>query len=385
MRVTARAARPSGPMTSASKGGSRHRGGASPPAPTRPRPAVSPPFDFSGISITPPVLQRQPRPQSRDVVEVRRAREELARLEPLLMELRILEMRTLQERIDILRRRQELDATMVEPIPGQRAPAEERLIARLNRRPLRIEVGARSVRFIVRFHVQFEDGAMGDRRFGDLERNLRAGIAQVWNHRLRGEAFGGRRFELVPHVTRVGTQAPRDHDAWLIRVSARYDGQVTYPGCNIDPTDPHVPTSVTDASCDGGVMLVPPSHIDRPNVLGHETLHLFGLVDRYVSQTVIRRGERPAVVNQPLRDTGGRPDPLATEAGTILREDLGFLFIRLGVYDEELSRLRANIGALERRAMRLREIVRLGRRPSLIDSVIPRDFNDRSLDSVRDL
>jgi hypothetical protein len=133
-------------------------------------------------------------------------------------------------------------------------------------------------------------------------------------------------------------------------------------------------------------MIVPPRHIDRPSVLGHETLHLFGLVDRYMSITSRPPGRSPIVENEPTRETGGRPDPLGTESGTILREDLGFLFAHLGVYDQEQSRLRASIATLEREIYRLREIVRLGRDPySLIDSVIRRDFTDRMIRSAEDL
>jgi len=333
------------------------------------------------------VIHRTPRPETRNEALVRRSRERLEVLEPLLTQLRIQSTRTLQERLEVLPERQALDATIVEPAPpGQRQRAEDVNTSQLNRLPLQIRVNGSAVTFRVSFQVQFEDSAMGDQRYGELVSQMRAGIEMVWNQRLSGNAFGGRSFQLLPRFTRVNSNATRDLNHWLIVVRAQDLGVVTYPGCTLDATDPAIPTSVTDSTCDGGIMSVPPRHVSRPSVLGHETLHLFGLVDRYMSLTSIVPGQAPVVVNDPSRETAGRPDPLGTADGKILHEDLRYLFVQFGVYDEEISRLRSGIAFIERDVHRLREIVRLGREPhSLMDSVIRRDFNDRIFESAEDI
>ncbi|MGB3135385.1 MAG: DUF4157 domain-containing protein, partial [Nodosilinea sp.] len=339
-------------------------------------------------SAAPAVIQRDPRPPSpRDAALVRRARARLAVIEPLLTQLRVQSTRTVQDRLDTLRQREALDANSADlGPPGQRQQMEEANLGQLNQHPLRIEVSASTVTFRVNFQVKFQDSTMGDEQYQTLITNMQAGIAQVWNHQLSGDAFGGRRFWLIPTFTRVAVDAARDLNYWLVVVRSQDLGVATYPGCTLDATDPAVPTSVTSSTCDGGVMVIPPRHLSRSSILGHETLHLFGLVDRYMSLTSVLPGQAPVVENDPTRETGGRPDPLGTESGTILREDLGFLFVHLGVYDQELTRLHANMATLEGEIHRLREIVRLGRDPnSLIDSVIRRDFNDRLIRSAEDL
>jgi hypothetical protein len=141
-------------------------------------------------------------------------------------------------------------------------------------------------------------------------------------------------------------------------------------------------------------MSIPPSHITKPVTLGHETLHLFGLVDRYVSIASPRPGGTMANVNAPLRKTGGRPDPLATQRGTILREDLTFLFDRLGVYQMEENRALDTLRQLEAQGMdqamatvelhRQEEIIRLGHDPR---SMVPerRSFMKELIESVDEL
>src|SRR6185437_4367407 len=87
---------------------------------------------------------------------------------------------------------------------------------------------------------------------------------------------------------------------------------------------------------DSGVMSLLPSAVDQPMILGHESLHLFGLADRYMDLPV--GGKRELFG---LRDTKGRDDPLGADAdtgavkGKILEEDLGFVLDKLGVYPEE--------------------------------------------------
>ena len=145
---------------------------------------------------------------------------------------------------------------------------------------------------------------------------------------MKGSIFGDREFKLTPTFTKISNQTPRDHNFWLIVVRAQNTGQVSYPGCKLDAVDPTVQTSVTDSTCDGGIITIPPNHLKLPSVLGHETLHLFGLVDRYMSVTKKLPGKPPKVTNSATRQTGGRPDPLGTEDGTILEEDLGVYFFK---------------------------------------------------------
>jgi hypothetical protein len=162
--------------------------------------------------------------------------------------------------------------------------------------------------------------------------------------------------------------------------------QVAYSGCKLPQPDLAVATSVTESTCDGGVMSIPPAHINKPGVLGHEILHLFGLFDRYMMMTDVKPGQKPKVTTVPVRETRGRADPLGGEDGTILREDLGYLFDKFGVYEKEEDRSTAGISTLKREVMRLKEIVRLGHDPnSLIPSIIRKDFNDKMIKSAEDI
>ena len=123
-------------------------------------------------------------------------------------------------------------------------------------------------------------------------------------------------------------------------------------------------------------MSIPPSHIEKPEILGHETIHLFGLVDRYFTD---RGGE-----NFQLRDTKGRKDPLGAEEetgdvkGKILEEDLGFILSELDVYPtipyaDVLAELRD-----------VEETIRTGRDPK---SMIKKrqNFDDKTIKTAEDL
>ena len=130
-------------------------------------------------------------------------------------------------------------------------------------------------------------------------------------------------------------------------------------------------------------MSIPPLHIGKPGVLGHELLHLFGLVDRYFTTTSVVKGKTVLETEQ-VRETPGRKDPLGAEDATILREDLGYLFDRLGVYKKEGEQSDAIIGYARPLVIKLRRIVELGYDP---DSLLPnrKDFNDKIIKSAEDL
>ena len=141
-------------------------------------------------------------------------------------------------------------------------------------------------------------------------------------------------------------------------------------------------------------MSIPPSHIANGDVLGHELLHLLGLVDRYTNLVTVRPDGTRINENAPSRDTPGRRDPLGGEEGPVLREDLAFLFEHLGVYEMEANRARDVLTRLESEGLsinrvraemvRLRETIRLGYDPTSL--VRPRrDFTDRIIRSAEDI
>jgi hypothetical protein len=327
---------------------------------------------------------------------VERARRRVEILRRFLDEWALREARRLSiasERDPLLARRARIDA----PVPAPVGALEPGRIAALNRRPLAIEVTETDVRFRVRFHVRFE--GLGDeearRRFGALQSSFLAGLDLVWNQRLTGLELGGRRFEIVPEMTLVSARSPRDQGHWLITVRPADDAPMAYEGQSMGTSPGGLPTSVTDPTLDGGVMSIPPSHATKPGVLGHEVLHLFGLLDRYLAVTSAPRAGAQVHETVSLRETGGRRDPLAAEDARILPEDLTFLFERLGVYELEAGRgldtLRAlqegerlDRGLVVAELHRQEEIIRLGQDPR---SLIPerRDFRDKVLRSVEDL
>lgn len=338
-------------------------------------------------------------PHEQAVVE--RARRRKALLERYLAEWgvrNVRRLRTERERTALVGERERLDSQMaVLSPPGTYEAIERGHLAALNRRPLRVEVTADTVRFHVKLQVRFE-GRLSDReasgQFAILRNSLTAGIRTVWNQRLSGEAFGGRTFELIPTIELVPARAVRNRDYWLVTVRPTDTGPIEYEGTSLGEAISGLPTSATDPTVDGGVMSIPPRHVNQPDTLGHETLHLFGLVDRYRSVTHVPPGGQPVNRTDPLRPTGGRPDPLATEHGPILREDMAYLFERLGVYEMEQTRGLDTLRQLEAQGMdqamvtvelhRQEEIIRLGYDPR---SMIPerRSFMKELIESVDQL
>lgn len=274
-----------------------------------------------------------------------------------------------------------------------RRDLEAQRMSALNTAPVNVDVTDEQVTIRVRFHVRFEDGKM-ESRFGDLKSTIEKAAETTWNQKLTGSAFGGRRFAILPEVTKVSPSAARDQGAWLITVRPSDTAAVAYPGCKLDQPEPGALTSVTDPTCDGGVMSIPPAHTTRADIIGHEMMHLFGFVDRYVQQTIEKKGQRPKVVLQSTRKTGGRPDPLGADRGPVLAEDLSMLFEHVGVYDAETVRGLDTLRQLERQGMKLgdvlaeihrqEEIIKTGRDP---DSLLPekKSFKQKILDSVEDI
>lgn len=262
----------------------------------------------------------------------------------------------------------------------------------LNRRPMHLDIDDTEVRWTLKFEARFEDPKMAS-RIDDLRTTLNAAIESMWNQQLHGPTFGGRRLIIVADVTRVSVTAPRDYDYWLITVRSTDSGPAVYPGCSMPPADPDRPTSITDSTCDGGVMSVPPSHLSKPEVLGHELAHLFGLVDRYsIQRAYIKTEKKWKTIEESTRQTHGRPDPLGAEkTGKILPEDIGFLFEQLGVYQAEESRGLDTLRRLEAGGLdivrvraeidRLKEIIRTGHDPrSLIK--FRTDWRDKMLQDL---
>lgn len=340
-----------------------------------------------------PVIQRQPHvPSPADAQAVANAKRKLAIIEPRIKAMAGRQVEVDSERLRVLADREGMDRRVGEADlnavatgdPLIRQHTEDQTIAALNNKPVSIAVNATDVTINVKFHVKFEDPAMQS-KFSVVQDTMNKGLDMIWNQQLQGDAFGGRKFKVVPSYTLIDSTTARDNNFWLIVIRKVDPGPINYPGCKVTNPGSGVPTSVTEPSCDGGVMFIPPSHISKPGVLGHELLHLFGLVDRYFSETHFPKGGgKPVNVNIPLRDTKGRADPLAAQDGTILKEDLGFLFDRFGVYDQEIRRSTFGLGDLQHEAARLEEIIRLGYDPN---SLLPirKDFKDRMTKDAENL
>ena len=344
-------------------------------------------------------VQRDDRVQTPyDKLVVERARKRVALLKQYVDEYAAREARRLsaqRERAGIVPKREQMDIQGSNPFASleHRGEQEAERIAHLNTKPLKIEVTEKAVTFRIRFHVRFDD-PKHEARFSELASTLRQGIRLVWNQTLRGDVFGGRSFGIEPEIVKVAAAAPRDVNYWLITVRPIDTGAVNYPGCTLDQPDPSTPTSVTDPTCDGGIMSIPPLHVAKADILGHELLHLFGFIDRYMMMTTQLPTGKTEVALSSTRETKGRPDPLGADTGKALTEDIAFLFDRLGIYDLEQNRGLDVLRQLEGQGLTLgavlgeihhqEEIIRLGRDPL---SLIPerKDFRDKILHGAEDL
>jgi hypothetical protein len=292
-----------------------------------------------------------------------------------------------KERQKMLDKRQRLDDSMlsrmqeIEKRSGQKGRTveeyreQERIhLAKLNRQPITLEVTKVAVRIWARFQVRFED-SRAETSFPLLKQNLERGIRDTWTQTL-SSFLSGRRFEVIPYIELVASNAPRDRNYWLVTVRPTDSGPMVYGDKSLGKAYSG-PTAATDPTVDGGVMSIPPVVIKKPNVLGHETLHLFGLVDRYATlpPELTPTGKFEDV---PLRDTRDRTDPLGEAEGTILEEDLVFLLDELGVFPNMTqNQVLTQLDEVEK-------IIATGRDPK---SMIKKrtDFRDQTIKQAEDL
>jgi hypothetical protein len=255
---------------------------------------------------------------------------------------------------------------------------EEKNLAALNKKPTTLEVTAKTIRIRVRFQVRFEGltDKQAKEKFPVLQQNLQQGISDTWNQELKGTLLPGRTFEIKPEINLVSQTAPRDDNFWLVTVRPTDNGPMMYGNTKLGDAPDGLPTSATSARLDSGVMSIPPLHINQPVVLGHETLHLFGLADRYL--IVPKHGAFR------LRDTKGRQDPLGADEdtgkpkGKILEEDLGFVLDQYDIYPT--SSYKDVLTELES----VEKIIKTGRDPnSMINK--RKDFNDKVTKQAEDL
>jgi hypothetical protein len=332
-------------------------------------------------------------PLPNDIIAVRKAK---ARREVLLRWKAIYEGGNVSnlaaERQDILDKRERLDDSMKKNLEEGKKKLgfsrevkdyreeERQNLAALNRKPTTLEVTTTSVRIRVRFQVRFEGltDKEAKEKFPVLQQNLQQGVSDIWNQKLKGAVLPGRTFEVVPELKLVSQTAARDENFWLITVRPTDKGPMVYGTTKLGDAPGGVPTSVTSAKLDGGVMSIPPSTINEPGILGHETLHLFGLADRYLILPIAGKPE-----NFGLRETGGRNDPLGADEegkvkGKILEEDLGFVLDQFGVY----PRIPYSDVVVELR--KVDEIIKTGRDP---DSLIRKrkNFEQETIKQVEDL
>lgn len=170
--------------------------------------------------------------------------------------------------------------------------------------------------FQVRFIGRTEADAKAD--FQKLRKNLETGMQQIWGQSLGSmpSLVRNYNFTVTPTVAFVAESAPRDPNFWLIQV------------------DPTVKRAFTQALVNDGMMSIGPNALDNPDTLGHESLHLFGLIDRYRDNPATGHSESIRGTNTGGAGTGAkRNDPLDTGKGPILHEDLEFVFAHSGVYD----------------------------------------------------
>ena len=312
------------------------------------------------------------------------AKKRLKILEPQLNLLNDKKISTGAEELRVLADRRSLDDHGDDPLVKEKREAEERNLKNLNRKPITLTVTDSDIVFKVNFQVFFQDPA-SKKNFTTLKSTIKSGIDLVWNQKLKGGVFDNRKFTIVPEVLLIDALSNRLPEFWLIEIRKTDIEKVSHPGCKMPQPGSGAPTSVTEALCDNGVMSIPPSHITIPGIIGHEMLHLFGLIDRYVEFVEIdKKTKKRQVTLDPLRKTNGRKDPLGGQDGTILSEDLGYIFSEFGVYAEEQNKNNLKLSIVEMEVRRLKEIVAYGCDPNSLIK-IRKDFNDKIIKSAEDL
>jgi len=335
----------------------------------------------SGSSNTSKInRQRKQTPHDKQLVD--NAKKRLAILKPKLDRLRSMKTEVDVEKTRASGERMQLDQQSIDPGWKGRMAGEESNFSNMNRQPIEIILNNDAIIFKVKFQVFFNNP--NAKNFSVLKQSLQAGINLVWNQTLANGVFQGRKFSIISDPQLINSLQDRKADHWLIEVRSSDTAAVTHPGCNLPQPSPGIPTSVTDTLCDNGVMNIPPSHVSKPGIIGHEMLHLFGLFDRYLSLEHVKNGKVVSVDLMPTRNIGKRKDALGGDDGPILIEDLNYLFLKLGVYDREEARTTGMLPLVEKEVKRLERIVSLGYDP---DSLIRErtDFNDKVIKSAEDL
>jgi len=180
--------------------------------------------------------------------------------------------------------------------------------------------------FTVHFQARFLGRKKADVQadFVKLQNNLQKGVQQIWGQTLGSMPSLVRNYDFTFTATvgLVDEADARDDNFWLIDVN------------------PATKRAETHAEVNGGFMSIAPGDVDNADTLGHESLHLFGLTDRYRDNLKTKHSESvrgtgdlnaPGVAGKGTGVT--RNDPLDTGKGPILAEDLDFVFARSGVYD----------------------------------------------------
>ncbi len=211
------------------------------------------------------------------------------------------------------------------------AAMEPTLVNSIDQNAINIVVTPIDIAININIQVYFENQNRSTTEYSTLVRNFELGVNQIWSRRLSGfpSLVQGRRFRIIPNL-QLSNSRDRNPNNFQIFISS----------------------SVSRANTVNNVMSISPSDLRNPNTLGHESLHFFGLSDRYVdifnnntgqSQSVPGRGidpveaERNMRTGTPSNATGvTRNDPLDTGTGPILNEDLDFVFANVGVYEQTI-------------------------------------------------
>ena len=265
----------------------------------------------------------------------------------------------IRERQSMETRRNLLDLNMVNLI---QAGAEGALVEKVNWKALHIGVMPPiedipgDITFAVRFQARFLGRKKADVQadFVKLKSSLEKGVQQVWGQTLGNmpSLVRNYKFSFIVSVSLVDEADPRDDNFWLIDVNPKTTRAETHPEMN------------------GGFMSIAPTDVAKPDTLGHESLHLFGLADRYRDNLQTGHSESVRGSGKPLsagiagQGTGvTRNDPLDTGKGPILPEDLEFVFAHTTTYEQVLI---ANMSPYD---MALIKQMGWGRVPRLSDLV----------------
>jgi hypothetical protein len=289
-----------------------------------------------------PLKQSTTKPKAPTVEELREIDEawkkamgpKKTKLDHLKAQLRYLQqLRTLiRERQSVETRRNLLDLNMVNLI---QAGAEGALVEKVNWKALNIGVmpPIEDIPGEITFSAHFQARFLGRKKadvqgeFAKLKSNLEKGVQQVWGQTLQNMPSTVRNynFSFTVTVSLVDEADPRDDNFWLIDVNPQTKRAETHPEMN------------------GGFMSIAPTDVDKPDTLGHESLHLFGLADRYRDNLQtghsesVRGSGKPGSAGIAGQGTGvTRNDPLDTGKGPILTEDLEFVFAHTTTYERVL-------------------------------------------------